>query len=235
MRSTPLASILRRWRAQHSPQQPGRHDGRRGRCLYSEQPGQSRVGGLADQSGWQVTPNVLLYASASHGEKSGAANTSATASQAALVITRPEKSTDFEGGIKTTWAGGKATLNLNLYNNTITDYQSSRVDSTNASFGTYLANVGKVRLRGFELEATYRPVPAFGINANLAYNDAKYLDYADAPAPLEYQAALGGAAKPLSLTGYQVIGSNKWTVQGGVDLDQPIGGEWNLTGFANTS
>jgi iron complex outermembrane receptor protein len=184
---------------------------------------------------WQVTPNVLLYASASHGEKSGAANTSATASQAALVITRPEKSTDFEGGIKTTWVGGKATLNLNLYNNTITDYQSSRVDSTNASFGTYLANVGKVRLRGFELEATYRPVPAFGINANLAYNDAKYLDYADAPAPLEYQAALGGAAKPLSLTGYQVIGSNKWTVQGGVDLDQPIGGEWNLTGFANTS
>ncbi|GHC86363.1 TonB-dependent receptor [Novosphingobium pokkalii] len=184
---------------------------------------------------WQVTPNVLLYASASHGEKSGAANTSATASQAALVITRPEKSTDFEGGIKTNWAGGKATLNLNLYNNTITDYQSSRVDSTNASFGTYLANVGKVRLRGFELEATYRPVPAFGINANLAYNDAKYLDYADAPAPLEYQAALGGAAKPLSLTGYQVIGSNKWTVQGGVDIDQPIGGEWNLTGFANTS
>jgi len=184
---------------------------------------------------WQVTPNVLLYASASHGEKSGAANTSATASQAALVITRPEKSTDFEAGIKTTWAGGKATVNLNLYNNTISDYQASRVDQANASFGTYLANVGKVRLRGFELETTWRPVPALGFNANVAYNDAKYLDYPDAPAPLEFQLVNGGAAKPLPLTGYQVVGANKWTVQGGIDLDQPIGGEWNLTGYANTS
>lgn len=184
---------------------------------------------------WQIAPGVLLYASASHGEKSGAANTSATAAQAALVITRPEKSTDFEAGIKTTLADGKATINLNFYNNTITDYQGSRVDSTNASFGTYLANVGKVRLRGFELETSWRPVPAFGVNANLAYNDAKYLDYADAPAPLEYQVANGGAAVPLSLTGYQVAGAAKWTVQGGIDLDQPIGGEWNLTGYANTS
>ncbi|NKJ41683.1 TonB-dependent receptor [Novosphingobium sp. SG720] len=184
---------------------------------------------------WQITPGVLLYASASHGEKSGAANTSATAAQAALVITRPEKSTDFEAGIKTSLAGGKATINLNFYNNTITDYQGTRVDQTNASFGTYLANVGKVRLRGFELETTYRPVPALGLNANVAYNDAKYLDYADAPAPLEFQVANGGAAVPLSLTGYQVAGAAKWTVQGGIDLDQPIGGEWNLTGYANTS
>lgn len=184
---------------------------------------------------WQVTPNVLLYASASYGEKSGAANTSATASQASLVITRPEKSTDFEGGIKSTWLDGKATVNLNLYNNTIKDYQASRVDSTNATFGSYLANVGKVRLRGFELETSLRPIPALGFNFNAAYNDAKYLNYDDAPAPVEYQAALGGASVPLSLTGYQIVGAPKWTLQGGIDLDQPISENWVLTGYVNTS
>ncbi len=184
---------------------------------------------------WQVTPNILVYASASYGEKSGAANTSATATQASLVITKPEKSTDFEGGIKTTWLDGKAVVNLNLYNNTIKDYQASRVDSTNATFGTYLANVGKVRLRGFELETSFRPIPALGFNFNAAYNDAKYLNYDDAPAPVEYQVALGGASVPLSLTGYQIVGAPKWTLQGGIDLDQPISANWVLTGYVNTS
>ncbi|EIZ78139.1 TonB-dependent receptor [Novosphingobium sp. Rr 2-17] len=184
---------------------------------------------------WQVTPDILVYASASYGEKSGAANTSATAAQASLVITKPEKSTDYEAGIKTNWLDGKVTINLNLYNNTIENYQASRVDSANAAFGTYLANVGKVRLRGFELETSFQPVPSLSFNANLARNDAKYLDYDDAPAPVEYQAALGGSNASLSLTGYQVIGAPKWTVQGGIDLDQPIGGGWAITGFVNTS
>ncbi len=184
---------------------------------------------------WQVTPNVLLYASASYGEKSGAANTSATATQASLVVTRPEKSTDFEAGIKTSWANGRATINLNIYNNIIKDYQAARVDSTNATLGTYLANVGKVRLRGFELETSFRPVQALGFNLNIARNDATYRDYDDAPAPVEYQVANGGAALPMSLTGHQVIGASKWTVQGGIDLDQPIGGGLLLTGYANAS
>jgi len=184
---------------------------------------------------WQVTPNVLIYGSASYGEKSGAANTSVTATQASLIITKPEKSTDFEAGVKTTWFDGKATVNLNFYNDTIKDYQGSRVDSSNATLGSYLANVGKVRLRGFELETSFRPIPVLSLNANVARNDAKYLDYDDAPAPVEYQAYLGGANVPLSLTGYQVIGAPKWTVQGGVDLDQPVGGGWVLAGYVNTS
>ncbi|WP_260927629.1 TonB-dependent receptor [Novosphingobium sp. 9] len=184
---------------------------------------------------WQVNENVLLYASASHGEKSGAANTSATYAQANVILTKPEKSTDFEGGIKTTWANGRVTANLNFYNDTITDYQSNRIDTSNPSFGTYLANVGKVRMRGFEFEASARPIPVLSINLNTSYNDAKYLSYDDAPAPLEYQAALGGSSATLSLTGYQVIGAPKWTVQGGLDLDQPLSDHLSLTAYANTS
>jgi iron complex outermembrane receptor protein len=102
---------------------------------------------------WKVSDNVLLYASASYGEKSGAANTAAAATQAAVILTRPEKSRDYEGGIKTSWAGGRVTANLNLYNNTITDYQDTQIDPNNPGIGSYLTNVGKVRLRGFEFEA----------------------------------------------------------------------------------
>lgn len=181
---------------------------------------------------WQVNENVLLYASASYGEKSGAANTAATYAQRAVIITKPEKSTDFEAGVKSTWLDGKATLNLNLYNNSIKDYQASQIDPTNASYGTYLANVGKVRLRGFELETSFRPVQAITLSANLARNDAKYLSFENAVAPIEYQNQ--GSTK--SLTGQQVLGAPKWTVQGGVDFDQPIGdGGWAVNGYVNTS
>lgn len=183
---------------------------------------------------WKVNDNILLYASASYGEKSGAANTAATAAQASVVLTRPEKSQDFEGGIKTVWAGGRIMANLNLYNNTITDYQDARIDPNNAGIGNYLANVGKVRLRGFELETSVKPLRGLSLDFNAAYNDAKYLSYDDAPAPLEYQAALGGAAATLSLTGYQLRGAPRWTVQGGASLDEPVGRDLRFTAYANT-
>ena len=197
---------------------------------------------------YKVTQNVLLYASASYGEKSGAANTSATYSQSAVVLTSPEKSLDFEAGVKSTWADGKLTANLNLYNNTISGYQGSQVDTSNPTFGAYLANVGKVRLRGFEFETSLHPIPALAFNLNTAYNDAKYLSYDNAPAPIEYQAylatletnpatgkALSAAATTLSLTGRQIVNAPKWTVQGGASLDQPLGNGWRFTGYANAT
>jgi iron complex outermembrane recepter protein len=184
---------------------------------------------------WKLNDNILLYASASYGEKSGAANTAASASQAAVVLTRPEKSRDYEGGIKTTWAGGRIIANLNLYNNTITDYQDTQIDPTNPGIGSYLTNVGKVRLRGFEFESSVKPVKALTLDVNAAYNDAKYLSYDNAPAPIEYQAALGGTAATLSLTGYQIRGAPRWTLQGGATYDAAIGHDLRLTAYANTS
>ena len=184
---------------------------------------------------WKVTDNILLYSSASYGEKSGAANIAASAAQAAVALTQPEKSLDFEGGIKTVWGSGKIIANLNLYNTTITGYQDPQVDPNNTGIGSYLANVGKVRLRGFELETSFKPAKVLSLDFNAAYNDAKYLSYDNAPAPIEYQAALGGAAATLSLTGYQLRNAPKWTLQGGGNLDQPVGNDLRLTAYANTS
>lgn len=184
---------------------------------------------------WKISDNVLLYASASYGEKSGAANTAASATQAAVILTRPEKSQDFEAGIKTTLAGGRITANVNFYNNTVTDYQDTQIDTSNPGIGSYLANVGKVRLRGFEFESSLKATKALTLDVNAAYNDAKYLSYDNAPAPLEYQTALGGTASVLSLTGYQLRNAPRWTVQGGASYDQPIGHDLRLTAYANTS
>ncbi|WP_174297517.1 TonB-dependent receptor [Sphingomonas bacterium] len=190
---------------------------------------------------WRVNDNVNVYASASYGEKSGAVNTAATAAQSAVLIVQPEKSTDFEAGVKTSFAGGRATANLNLYNNTISNYQDTQVDQSQPLLAGYLANVGKVRLRGVELETAAQLGRGFSLFANGAYNDARYLSYANAPAPLEYQAYLatvqGVAAgiTTLSLTGYQLRNAPRWTLQGGIDADHPVSSRIALTGYWNVA
>lgn len=184
---------------------------------------------------FKVTDNILLYASASYGEKSGAANTSATGAQSDRVLTRPEKSLDFEAGVKATF-GHEATVNLNLYNNTITDYQDTQVDPNSAGIGNYLSNVGKVRLRGAELEATLHPLPVLDLYANAAYNDAVYLHYEDAPIPAEYAASLNAQGQyTLSLSGYHLRNAPKYTLQGGFNLDQPVRPTVHLTAYGNVT
>ena len=192
---------------------------------------------------FKVNDNVLLYASAGYGVKSGAANTAAGANQAGVVLIQPEKSLDYEAGIKTTWLNGRAVVNLNFYNDTITNYQDTQVDTGNPLLGTYLANVGKVRLRGLELETSFSPVKGATLYFNSAYNDAKYLAYGDAPAPIEYQSYLSqpsqenvaASATYLSLTGYQIRNAPKWVAQGGLNLEEPVGRNLLATGYIDAS
>ncbi|WP_288338748.1 TonB-dependent receptor [uncultured Sphingomonas sp.] len=188
---------------------------------------------------WKISDSLNAYALASYGEKSGAVNTAATAAQAGVLIIQPETSQDFELGLKGRWFDGRLTVNLNLYNDTIKNYQDTQVDQSQPVLGTYLANVGKVRLRGFELETAVVPVRGWTLTFNAAHNDARYLSYDNAPAPLEYQAYLAtqqgvaAAATRLSLTGYQIRNAPKWTLQGGLDVAQPVGGNAVVTGYAN--
>ncbi|WP_051272761.1 TonB-dependent receptor [Sphingomonas phyllosphaerae] len=190
---------------------------------------------------WKISDTLNAYAVASYGEKSGAVNTAATAAQAGVLIIQPETSQDFEVGVKGRWLDGRVTANLNFYNDTIKNYQDTQVDQSQPVLGTYLANVGKVRLRGFELETGVSPVQGWTLTFNAAHNDARYLSYDNAPAPLEYQAYLAtqqgvaAAATRLPLTGYQIRNAPKWTLQGGLDVTQPIGGHLVLTGYANVA
>lgn len=190
---------------------------------------------------FKVSDDVLLYFVASGGAKSGAANTTATPAliDADKALIQPEKSLDFEAGVKSSWLDRRLDVNLNLYSNTITDYQAARIDPSTPALGSILGNVGKVRLRGFEFESAIRPIDGISLTANLAYNDAKYLSYDNAPAPTEYQAYLaikqGVSAKAtvLSLTGYQITGAPKWTANGTASFDLPITGSVNVTGYVN--
>ncbi|MEI9851881.1 MAG: TonB-dependent receptor [Sphingomonas sp.] len=178
---------------------------------------------------YQVSDDVLLYASVSYGEKSGAANLGATPGKP--VIIDPEKSTDYEAGIKTTLAGGRATLNLNFYWNDIKDFQATQLDPSRLALGFFLGNAAHVRLRGVELEGAARLGGGFNFSFSGSYNDATYRSYTNAPVPVEFTYA--GGPTSIDLSGKRVIGSAPWTGQASLDYDSPVTDDLNLTGYIN--
>ena len=190
---------------------------------------------------YKVTDDVLLYLNVSGGAKSGATNTTATPAlfAAGKAIIAPEKSFDIEFGAKSSWFDKKLDVNLNFYRNDIKDYQAAQVDPNVATLGSILGNVGKVRLQGVELESNLHITKTISLSGNVAYNDAKYRSYDNAPAPVEFQTYLAGVqgvaakATTLSLTGYQVAGVPKWTANGTINFEHPIAAKINLTGYLN--
>lgn len=203
---------------------------------------------------YKVTRDLLLYFSAAHGEKSGVINTGATpiiktasAPGAVLyngnyvvgvlpVITKPEKALDFELGFKSAWFDHRWILNANIYQNTITDYQAQITDTVTFApqVVSYVGNIPKIRLRGLEVDGSLRVNPWLSAHANGALTRAKYIDYTDAPYPVD----LGNVAPGYSsLSGTNIPNVSPWTVNAGIDWDKPVGevlgNDVALFGFVN--
>lgn len=178
---------------------------------------------------YRISDDVLLYASASYGEKSGAANLGATPGKP--VIIDPERSTAYEAGIKTTLLGGRVNLNLNLYWNDIKDFQATQLDPARLALGFFLGNAAHVRLRGVEVEGAARLGGGFALSFSGSYNDATYVSYANAPVPVEF--TYPGGPTSVDLSGRRVAGSSPWTGQVSLDYDTPVSDRVNLTGYVN--
>ncbi|MEJ0043376.1 MAG: TonB-dependent receptor, partial [Rhizomicrobium sp.] len=172
---------------------------------------------------YKIDDNIFAYFSASHGEKSGAVNT--TAAPGIPVIIKPERATDYEAGVKTTWLDGRLIANLNLYWNDISDYQASAAVTTGPTTRIYLTNAARVRQRGIELETTYAPLDNLTISLSGAYNNAAYVSYADAPAPIE----LTNVTKSVDLSGRQLPGAPLWNAQLNINYEVPL--DDGFTGF----
>ena len=178
---------------------------------------------------YRITPDVLAYASASYGEKSGAANLGARPGDP--IIIQPETSLDFELGVKTTLLGGRATLNANLYHNEIEDYQATLTTQVGATARSYLANVGKVRLRGVEVEGQAQLTPVWRASFSAAYSDPEYVSYRNAPPPPEY--AFPGAPASVDLSGTRVPFAPRFTGQVSLNFEQPLDSGLVVFGYAN--
>jgi len=171
----------------------------------------------ADSWSWLINPsykftdNILGYASASYGEKSGAVQFDAITGGPLNVA--PEEVNDYEIGLKTTLFDGKLTLNPNFYYTEVANYQAllAKTIVGRPLPVTYLGNVPGVRLRGVEVEGSYdTPINGLKFTFAGAYNDAIYTDFEKAPCAGDLSIAYD-ITKSCDLSDKRLAGAARWS------------------------
>ncbi|HEX7855690.1 MAG TPA: TonB-dependent receptor [Sphingobium sp.] len=124
---------------------------------------------------YKVNPNVLVFASATNGFKSGGWN--GTNSNPALVLPfSPEKTWSFEGGFKSELFDRKLRLNGTFFYAATQDLQVTSGIVIVPGITSQLArNAGTLQSYGFEWETAYAPTKNLNIFVNGSVNHGEYL------------------------------------------------------------
>jgi iron complex outermembrane receptor protein len=130
---------------------------------------------------YRLSRGSLLYASYSTGYTAAGLNLDSAAVPVNGLVLKPETVTSYETGIKQGLWGGRITVNADLYWTELQGLQANYYPPDGAK--SYLTNVGNVRARGAELEASLA-LGGLSLHASGAYNDAAYTSYPDAPCPV---------------------------------------------------
>jgi iron complex outermembrane recepter protein len=203
--------------------------------------------------------DVLLYATYAHTFKSGGLNLNGVpvangVAQVQFAQVDPEKVDHFELGAKTQFWDRKATFNLTGFWTEIKDYQALVNDGQNSTLRGYLANAGKVRVRGVEGDFSIRPSARFTAYVNGAYTDHEYVEFTNAPCPPERSGGsaapsgsaggtpgVPGQASPLvcDISGQWLPGISNWAFSYGAEYNLPsklfgLDGEFYLAGDASS-
>ena len=173
---------------------------------------------------WQASANLMLYARVAKGFKSGGFNGRANNVNETSAYD-PETAWSYEAGFKSRPAAG-LTLNGAVFTSDYKDFQARIGDvDPDAVVPTPLLkvlNVGKLRIRGAELEAAWTPVQGLLLDAQIGYLNADYKEFDDDRFPNDSRAFQTPAFSP------------KWTMRFGGQYALNLGGGGSITLGAQT-
>lgn len=154
---------------------------------------------------YDVAPRTMVYAAYGQGSKSGGfvSNTSGTTDGSFTFD--PEKSTNYELGLKTTLADGKLVLNTAIYKIKFDDLQVSTYNPNVQEF--IVGNAAKASGTGIEGGATWYPVSGLDITASAAYQDVKYDDFPGAQCLASQPVSQCNPLDPASVDANNLAGS----------------------------
>jgi iron complex outermembrane receptor protein len=167
---------------------------------------------------YRLTDDVLLYASASAGEKSGAV---AFDNNGRPANVRPERALNYELGIKSALFDRRLVLNVNTFYTRVRDYQNvtSEPDPTSPTgFSSRLGNIPELRAVGVEFDAAFNVNDSLSLTLGGAFNDAEYTDWSTATCPRSYPSSVAVCNN----TGKQIVGAPRWTGIIGFDYEIPL-------------
>lgn len=212
-----------------------------GRTLMRVGLGRQDGAGAADRVETRFTPSanltwqhddVMLYARFAQGFKAGGFNGAQTTP---VTATTPfefdsERANSYEAGAKLSlWR--RLEVNTALFR---TDYENLQVSVLNgASFS--VGNAAEARSQGLEVESRLQATSWLGLSTSLAWLDAKYTNYRDAPCPSRPAATPFSACRLLGtvlvqdLSGQRLIYAPEWKGRLGADIEFDLEGGMTFT------
>lgn len=139
-----------------------------------------------------------------------------------LAVIKPEDVRHFEVGIKTA-PTNNFTLNVALHNTDIKNYQTNVQSPELGVNRGYIANADKVRVRGAEVDGNIKANDHFLFYGAVAYTDAKYVSFPNAPLPLEETGASKDGVQVAfkDISGGVLPGISKWAGSLGGEFTTP--------------
>jgi iron complex outermembrane receptor protein len=163
--------------------------------------------------GLEFRPNedVLLYATASRGFKSGGVN-----SYDVNAAFDPEFIWSYEGGVKAELLDRRLRLNATAFHYDYTDLQVS----TFLNGFTFISNAASAKIDGVEVEALARVAPGLDIGGSVAWLDARYKDF-ETPFGLLPPAVPGGPRAPnlVDVSGNRLRNAPEWKASGSISYE----------------
>ena len=169
---------------------------------------------------YDLTDDVMLFFTSSTGFKSGGFN-SRRVPAGSVIEFEEEESLTFETGLKSFFLDRTTMLNLTIFHTTIEDFQASTLAPTGAGF--IVGNAGEQEVKGLEADFLYTPNENFTLNGSLAYLDAEYTEFSDAPCGAgEVPDNPNGANNTCNRIGDRPAFAPEWQYTLGVEWAQPI-------------
>lgn len=167
---------------------------------------------------YTFNPNLLIYATASQGFRSGGLNPQSFVEPVPPSF-GPDTLWNYEAGIKGRLFGRALEYQINAFLIDWKDIQVQQVTKTAA--GHYIGNAGNARVKGLEFELTARPIEYLRLNFAGSLQDAKLTEGAT-----DFQKANDPT---LGLTGDRLPDVAPFQFALGLDYTAPIFGDWQGT------
>jgi len=134
----------------------------------------------------------------------------------------PENAEGFEAGYKATLLDRTLRFDITGYTYKYSNLQVVSYNAETISF--VLQNAASARIKGVQGSVTWLPVDGLTLKGNFGYNDAKYIDFSNAPCFVGQTAAQGCSGTPAAqdLSGKALLRAPKLTFSLGADYATPL-------------
>ena len=179
---------------------------------------------------FDVAPRIMLYATYGRGSKSGGFVSNTLGTTNATFAFKPERSTNYEAGVKSTLFDGKVVANVSIYDTQFKNLQVSVYQPASSSY--LIGNAASATSKGIEGSLALYLSPNLDITASGAYQDIKYDDYPGAACLASQPSTCTPATN--NLAGYRLAYTSKWTGNVSAHGRVPLGDDLKLdiTGVA---